>query len=490
MSSSGIRRNREQLACRECRRRKLKCDRSTPCGSCVRRRDGASCSYVLHHELEHNSRAEARLEHLEHLVQQLASQHENVSNESNASTATALPSNDRGAERTSHTIHGTHWTAMLEDIQALRYTIHSTAAENGSGEPNEPRLAADVGLGIIFGTGISQVMGIDEVLNRHLPSRKDTDRLVAAYFRAQAVAAPFIHSSQFRRQYQAFWSNPRETPTLWISILFSILYIATGSLSPGRDSENVENDFATAAAHCLALGEYYRPQRFAVESLLLYAQSLCITSLELPVDIGSIFAVLVRLAITMGYHRDPELAGFSLFDKEMRRRTWSACMQLDLLTSFHLGIPSSIQSSIWDTRAPTNLFDSDFDEDTVEPPPPRPDTDLTGVLFYNLKHRFMAVFGDILQHVLSAQAHSVTESHAISLDTQIDGIYSSLPQALKMRPLAESVVDPPNLITTRLCVSAIFNKCLCVLHRPYVAKSRVDSIKSAITRLQSSYRIS
>ena len=40
-----ITRNRELLACTECRRRKLKCDRHTPCNSCARRGDNASCVY-------------------------------------------------------------------------------------------------------------------------------------------------------------------------------------------------------------------------------------------------------------------------------------------------------------------------------------------------------------------------------------------------------------------------------------------------------------
>ena len=72
-----ITRNRELLACTECRRRKLKCDRHTPCNSCARRGHNASCVYQrsangLEQERERYLQAEARLEHLERLVQQLA----------------------------------------------------------------------------------------------------------------------------------------------------------------------------------------------------------------------------------------------------------------------------------------------------------------------------------------------------------------------------------------------------------------------------------
>jgi len=40
------RRRRPPLSCTECRRRKLKCDRSLPCGQCVRSKTAESCVFV------------------------------------------------------------------------------------------------------------------------------------------------------------------------------------------------------------------------------------------------------------------------------------------------------------------------------------------------------------------------------------------------------------------------------------------------------------
>lgn len=40
------RRRRPPLSCIECRRRKLKCDRSLPCGQCVRSKTADSCAFV------------------------------------------------------------------------------------------------------------------------------------------------------------------------------------------------------------------------------------------------------------------------------------------------------------------------------------------------------------------------------------------------------------------------------------------------------------
>jgi len=40
------RRRRPPLSCTECRRRKLKCDRSLPCGQCIRSKTADSCVFV------------------------------------------------------------------------------------------------------------------------------------------------------------------------------------------------------------------------------------------------------------------------------------------------------------------------------------------------------------------------------------------------------------------------------------------------------------
>lgn len=125
-------------------------------------------------------------------------------------------------------------------------------------------------------------------------------------------------------------------------------------------------------------------------------------------DSGLIFGLLIRLAARMGYHGDPDIFQLSAFEREMRRRTWSLCMQLDLLTSFQLGLPSNIQFPTWDTRPPRNLLDSDFNEETKELPPARPDSEPTDTLFYIAKHRLMAVFEKILRHTLSTGTNEST----------------------------------------------------------------------------------
>ena len=425
--------------------------------------------------------AEARLEHLERLVQQLAQQDagstrhgEPVSHQVADQQINRLePSVEIGALASKEPVFNgsTHWSAMLEDIEGLRSAIlpsEDTAMNDDILEYEE-----NTGASIILGSAVP--LPLQQVLAQYLPSRQEADRLTASYFRSRGASAPFIHASYFRRLYKDFWKDPLRAPVLWTSIFFSICHIARNTLTSGQENGIPDDRFNAASAHCLALGEYFRPKRFSVESLLLFVQAKCMTSLGMSPDLGLIIGLTIRIAIRMGYHRDPDMFQLSAFEKEMRRRTWSLCMQLDLLISFQLGLPSNIQFPTWDTQPPRNLQDWDLDEDTKELPPARPDSEPTDILFYIAKHRLMTVFEKILRHTLSTVTNGSIDVD--ELDNEIRNVYLAFPEILRPRPMADSVVDSSSLTVTRLCVFFIYQKCLCVLHRPYVTRGRMYSIQ-------------
>ncbi|WKT54467.1 Zn(2)-C6 fungal-type DNA-binding domain [Fusarium oxysporum f. sp. vasinfectum] len=308
-SASRLRKHRERPACAACRQRKLKCDRESPCSSCVRRRDVTSCSYEVSIDNSNRDRlrhtqAQARLEHLEHLVGLLAGQGSTTTIEVQYGTPAAeLPHDSDTGE---HTIASsssrsdqagsgtTHWSAMLNDIQALRSTLdpfedHDT--DDGE-DTSAPQAEVGMGMDVMFGTGLPQAVSIEQVLNTYPPSRRSTDRLMSTYFRVRLYITPYIHSVQFQRQYEAFWSDPSAASPLWISILFSMLFIAANISRTAKENEIPGHGFTVAAAQCLALGEYFRPKTFCFEALLLYIHSRFITCLEISPDMGALLSVL------------------------------------------------------------------------------------------------------------------------------------------------------------------------------------------------------
>lgn len=474
-----ITRNRELRSCTECRRRKLRCDRQLPCIPCAKGDEAASCAYENAGGPSRQSQAEAKLEHLENIVQQLSTSSQTfTSSGPGLSSVNGVPSQMNELRKDSIHKGATHWTAMLEGIEELRSVIGGQD-DTSDTNPDFIEYGGDDGISILF--EVRNNLSFHDILESFLPSRPDADRLVAAYFRARAVAAPFVHATHFRRLYARFWENPYCASPLWVSILFSIFDIAARTMSMQSDANGGNKSnfdrFAIAAAHCLAIGHYYQPQRHTVDALLLFAQARCLTSIDISPTIGILFGTISRLATIMGYHRDQDASRVaeSVFDREMRRRTWSPFTQLDMLVSFQLGLPTNVQFPTWDTKPPANLLDIDFDEDTMQLPPARPDSEPTELLFYIAKHRLMTVFEKVIRHTLSMSDRPDGELE--SIEQELRSTYTALPAVFRSRPMMESTVDAPSLIVARLCVLFIYHKSQCVLHRKYVKWGRQSSIQ-------------
>lgn len=478
-----ITRNREFRSCIDCRKRKLKCDRQQPCSGCIRRESPSSCEYVPSTDRRNNnaqkSQADEKLQRLERMVQEfIRSKDNSAGSDPSTSSDATLTTQSRTRDDPIH-FGASHWSAMLEDIVELRASLvnYDSVLETSTTSDDDDEEDA---ISLLFGA--AKRSSLSQVLSDYLPPKSQCDRLVSVYFRTSTLTAAYIHNKQFQRQYQLFWSEPASTSPLWISLLFSILNIATKVLHMNPAVNSAEPVFAKcfdkAAAYCMVIGQYHRPKQGAVEALSLFAQALCLAGSDISPDVSIVFGTLVRLATVMGYHRDPDETPnkFSAFDGEMRRRVWSNCMQLDMLVSFQLGLPSVTQYPTWTTKPPTNLLDSDFDIDTVQLPPPRPVEDLTPLIFCIVKHKYMAVFEKVLRHALCPSHDSIAELEVI--DKEVRETLNGFPDIFKARAMAESIVDSPSLTVTRMCVFLLHHKCLCVLHRRHAARGQICSLKT------------
>ncbi|KIW71259.1 hypothetical protein PV04_03444 [Phialophora macrospora] len=500
-----VRRPRDSHVCVQCRRSKLKCDRNLPCSSCVRRGDPANCNYPRQSGAGRQSDdnrgnrqtlAEDRLLHLESLFKQLMeTQALTQANSTESPAKPATPpavSSDPIREPQEEALEGvryvgsTHWSAILDDIQELRAVLANAASYP---EPVERHMMpkASLALGghpeLIFGS--SDNYSLERIISLYLPPKPEVDRLLSIYFQGEIFIVPFIHTRQFQRQYRDFWADTATAHPLWVSTLFSVccianlIKVAQGQTSPGLVLTTAVSKLHTAAAQCLVLGEYYRPQPQAVEAFALYAQCKNLWTLDPSREAGAILGMVVRMAYEMGYHRDPDSYGsFSIFEGEMRRRFWSACKQVDLMISFQLGLPSNIRLETTDTKPPRNLVDSDFDEDSTVLPPSRPESEPTRMLWFIVKDRQMPGLSKVCQDALSFREK--TETEVLELDYEIQQMYDTIPEILRTRKLSESIMDPPFLIMTRLYVEFIYLKSLLVLHRRYMARGVVSSTHSCI----------
>lgn len=212
-------------------------------------------------------------------------------------------------------------------------------------------------------------------------------------------------------------------------MLFSVLCIGTqviearaeGDVDPFRS--DLKEEFLFQAGQALVAGGYDKARQYSVEALVLYTTCKHLHSKEQETDTWLMIAVCARLALRMGYHRDPRHLGhFSPFEAEMRRRTFFTVEALDFLISFQAGLPSVLPEEVCDTEHPRNLFDSDFDEDCDALPPSRPMTEPTPMLYFRYKSRLGKILRRVFRFALAVKSPSYEE--IIELDAQLRGIHS------------------------------------------------------------------
>jgi hypothetical protein len=90
----------------------------------------------------------------------------------------------------------------------------------------------------------------------------------------------------------------------------------------------------------------------------------------------------------------------------------------------------------------------------------------------------MISFAKVCQDALSFKEKP--DAEIIELDQEIRAMRTTIPEVLRVRPLSDSITDPPFLIMTRLYIEFICLKSLCVLHRKYMARGNVFSTSSCI----------
>lgn len=152
----------------------------------------------------------------------------------------------------------------------------------------------------------------------------------------------------------------------------------------------------------------------------------------------------------------------------MRRRVWFSLRQFDLIGSLQLGLPCNIQDDTTaDTMVPRNLLDTDFDQDSLELPPPRKETEITSMVYFISKGALMDELKDLLHRQLTKKTLSYDQD-VLQLDRRMRDKYLAMPSILRVKPISESYASPSWMIFSRIKVDILYQKSLCVLHRQHL----------------------
>jgi hypothetical protein len=304
-----------------------------------------------------------------------------------------------------------------------------------------------------------------------------------------------IHTGQFQRAYEAFWKEPNSTSLLWISMLFSVLSTAVfqkaskAAGAEGLGAAGIRDDgakerielYSSMAHRCLEAGDYLLGKPHSVEAALLFVMHLVLQKRDSDPICWHMCGTTIRLAQKMGYHRDASYLNrnsnmkISVFDAEMRRRTWYTLEHLDISFGFLLGVPPIINGAEVDTKLPSNLHDEEFNEQSQSLPPSRPYSDLTPALFYIYCARLVQVLRGVVRQALAVAQPSYGD--VMSLDADLRSLREDVPPNLRYRPIRESsFADVPEIIVRRMILEIIHLKGICVLHRRYLTLGRENAV--------------
>ncbi|GAB7357265.1 hypothetical protein MBLNU459_g8238t1 [Dothideomycetes sp. NU459] len=519
-------RNRIPLSCGPCRHRKLKCNRGHPCDNCTKRGDTSSCAYAAPTGRKKTGSASVssgtpddmqnRIDRLENLVLSLmtngsqtagaAAAHAAISSSRSNSMATSvsIPLDENGNDSIKE-VEGedsdvenvaqgigimkvdngraifasdAHWYAILADIAEVK-NYFASHKEQFNEQLRKINASKDDDSSGAFLFKAQKLNDKSEVL-ASFPAKSAVDRLVARYFNSYDPAVHVIHGPTFQVQYDKHWQNPNETPVVFLALLYGIMTLALQSYHRAGDeppeyrdkSSELSVSFRRVTAQCLVLADTTQPMPQTLEALILYVQAEYSRSRDAESGVLLLVSMCVRLAMRMGYHRDPSpYPSVTPFQGEMRRRVWTFVRQADLLFSFQFGLPSIIRTDCIDTEIPRNVYDDELFEDMKTLPASRPESEITPMSYMIAKARLIFCFGRIVDRTQSIHLPPTYEE-IMQFDAQLREARAQTPPHLQLRSMQDSFNDPANLIMQRYGLELIYLKSQCVLHRKFVARGR------------------
>ncbi|KAH7022092.1 fungal-specific transcription factor domain-containing protein [Ilyonectria destructans] len=483
------RRDKDQLSCDQCRRRKTRCDRLRPCSTCSNRGLSSKCAYPVKSRVAyiHGSPTcprddlKGRLAALEEQIVCLLE----ISHLPSGSNATAASTDDtsEAEHRTpTHRLHNTlrttsvetgyvsyfHWTSILNNIIELKDEIQQQSGDVSSKfSSSPPRVSASPQL--LYGCAPTSM----ENLLATIPERKVADNLVAAYFKDLDIsnAFPCLHEGTFLQQYEDFWEEPSGTSVIWLGLLFGMMSMVmlfdlnTDNQHPQPRDQDTHCDgglYATEVVQCLCLGGYADGGPHVIEALLHYLMIEHLSRPDTEAKIWLVLGTILRIALRMGYHRDPShFPHLSPYEGEMRRRIWSFLYSSDIMLSVQVGCPKLIQEGQWDTQPPRNISDSDFNEASLELPPARSDDEPTSIQYVVARYRMVSVIGIIYQTSMNTSREACDLR---GLNKLLDESYNSLQPRLRVAPNGDWFFGSAKEIFYRIILVGFLHKARIVLH--------------------------
>jgi hypothetical protein len=298
-----------------------------------------------------------------------------------------------------------------------------------------------------------------------LPPREIADRLVEGYLGTSELIYRVLHLPSFRRDYEALWRSESSPDATFLVQLKLILAI-------GAVTYDDEFTLRPSAARWVYEGHAWSSapdfkSRLSIRSmqtniLLVIAREITGTSAGMSwISAGS----LVRMAIYMGYHRDPSrLPKNTLYAVEMRRRLWNTVLEIALASSMDSGGPPLLSLDDFDTEPPGNFNDEQL---LTEGALTKPENEFTRISVARALRKTLPIRLAIAKYLNDIGSRCMYDE-MLRLDTEFRVAYKSLRHDLQRSYPTDGPVPSSHELNF---TDFIMSRYLSALHMPFIVPS-------------------
>ncbi|KAI1799206.1 hypothetical protein F4811DRAFT_545069 [Daldinia bambusicola] len=233
-----------------------------------------------------------------------------------------------------------------------------------------------------------------------LPSKEETDSLIAVYLDQFEQLHRIVHVPTFKAEYETFWDSSKTNTASFTALVLSMISVSccldmqASNKFVGIKSSSIQ----MAEKWVKACDEWYWRQSQKHRKLVHY-QIACLLYLAKRVNLikkkrfWTTSGAMIRDSLMVGLHQDPDrvVGKVSPYIAEMRRRIWATIVEFEVQSSFDQGLPTLLSTVHNDADAPKNIEDDSFNENSQELPISRPANVYTSTSYLHLSRQSLAL---------------------------------------------------------------------------------------------------
>jgi hypothetical protein len=428
-----------RLACQACQKKKIKCDRTYPCGQCTR--SNLTCTASTRKQRARHaarrgvdSELKNRISKLESLVLSLSGDVNTAQSSGDLETQPA----DLTPEKTTDGsiavpsmrkyVASSFWSSLTSEVQALREALEEEdldgdTPESAFSDPTPPPAPEQANVeydlivcppGRIYtmpGAFLEPTESVaNQIFDAYLANVEPLNRL----FHTPTLVSFMRHGSSYLGKPWDCPANQALKRALWMSGINSMSKKECLEIT-GEQRPDALNHYRRLVGISLAQADLVNTTELAtVQAFITYLTA--IRNNDTTRRMWTLISILVRIATAMNLHREPSnyCTYYSPYQRELRRRLWWRIRFLDVFSSIDRGSELLIVAESYSVQIPTLTNDDAFDESsTTIPALENCDTDMS---FVNVCHEACLVIENLLKPEVKPSGDTWEKRHQLALD--------------------------------------------------------------------------